>query len=183
MVDSESDFGLIPDKWEVKKVKDLVNRFKPRNFYVKDDVLDYWKIPVIDQSTDKFLWFHNNVPDYEASTSNPFIVFWDHTCKMWIQTVPFSVWPNVVVFNGIKKNTTYMYYLARSLIKIQAYKRHWNDLIAKTVIVSDDKTIEKFVANVSKLLDWIEKLQEQNENLKKTRDILLPKLISGEVEI
>jgi type I restriction enzyme S subunit len=33
------------------------------------------------------------------------------------------------------------------------------------------------------MFDEIKKLSEKNQNLRQTRDLLLPKLISGEVEV
>jgi type I restriction enzyme S subunit len=42
---------------------------------------------------------------------------------------------------------------------------------------------DKFDIYVSKILSLIQVLKTKNQNLRKTRDLLLPKLISGEIDV
>ena len=49
--------------------------------------------------------------------------------------------------------------------------------------IANNEVIELFVKNVKPVFDEIEKLNLQNENLIKQRDLLLPRLISGKLEV
>ena len=51
------------------------------------------------------------------------------------------------------------------------------------VVTGDQQTIESFHAMTNPLFDLIKTLQHKNSNLRTTRDLLLPKLISGEIDV
>ena len=51
------------------------------------------------------------------------------------------------------------------------------------IVSPSDSILEKFNSNVSSMFDEIKKFSEKNQNLRQTRDLLLPKLISGETEV
>ena len=51
------------------------------------------------------------------------------------------------------------------------------------IIVPDEKLIEKYNLNVAPMFKQIEILQKQNQILKETRDLLLPRLISGKLRV
>lgn len=56
-------------------------------------------------------------------------------------------------------------------------------LDAMDVVIPDKETLEKFDKYVKVYFNKIKTLQGQNEQLKTARDLLLPKLMSGEVEV
>lgn len=56
-------------------------------------------------------------------------------------------------------------------------------LDAMDVVIPDKETLEKFDKYAKVYFNKIKTLQGQNEQLKTARDLLLPKLISGEVEV
>ncbi len=78
----ESELGRIPEGWEVKPVRAVLDRLKAGVVYKKGDVAATGDIPVIDQSTDLVLGFHGNKPDHQATPTTPIAIFGDHTCKM-----------------------------------------------------------------------------------------------------
>ena len=45
------------------------------------------------------------------------------------------------------------------------------------------KTLEGFETDIAPLFELIRNRGMQNENLRRTRDLLLPRLISGEVDV
>lgn len=51
------------------------------------------------------------------------------------------------------------------------------------IIVPDEKTIQAFCSIVSPMYDTIENNIKENQKLAETRDILLPKLMSGELDV
>lgn len=56
-------------------------------------------------------------------------------------------------------------------------------LDAMDVVIPDKETLEKFDKRAKVYFNKIKTLQGQNERLKMARDLLLPKLMSGEVEV
>lgn len=179
----DSPLGKIPKDWEVGLVKNILTRLKTKNKYSQENVLQKGKTIVIDQSTSEYLGFHNNKPDFEASPKKPLIIFGDHTCKMQMLVEDFSIGPNVIPIASERVPIAFLYYLIDSLIETKEYKRHWNDLISKKVILPTNNLSDKFSRIITPLMATINHLKHTNMNLKQTRDILLPRLISGEIDV
>ena len=180
----ESPLGLIPQGWEVKKVKEIVKRLKAGKIYRETEVNQTGKIIVVDQSRADFLGFHDNQTDHNASPKNPIIIFGDHTCKMQLMVIPFSLGPNVVPFIGKDEVPVgYLYFLISSLVETKEYKRYWTELSNKIVATADSETSERFSNFTGGIFQKIEILKRRTHNLRQTRDLLLPKLISGEIDV
>ena len=180
----ESPLGLIPQGWVVKRVKEIVKRLKAGEIYREADVDQTGKIIVIDQSRADFLGFHDNEPDHNASSRDPIVIFGDHTCKMQLMVVPFSLGPNVVPFIAKDKTPVgYLFFLISSLVETREYKRYWTELNNKVVAVADSKTSNRFSDFATCIFQQTETLKRRNQNLRQTRDLLLPKLISGEIDV
>ncbi|MEO7299325.1 MAG: restriction endonuclease subunit S [Verrucomicrobiota bacterium] len=179
-----SPLGDIPNGWEVKLVKDILSRCAAGTVYREADVKPEGAIPVLDQSTDEFLGFHDNEPDHSASAAKPMAIFGDHTCKMQLLIEPFSVGPNVVPFAASQElPTAYAFYAVNSLVQTQEYKRHWIPLNAKEIVVADCATAHRFASLIQPMLVAQEALRKAIRNLRRTRDLLLPRLLSGQVEL
>jgi type I restriction enzyme S subunit len=179
----DSSLGFIPKGWEVKSVGELLQRLPTGNKYTQENTDQEGAVPVIDQSEKEILGFHNNEADHKASMQRPIIIFGDHTCKMKIMIKPFSVGPNTIAFTGINLPESFLYFLIRSLIQTQEYKRHWNELIGKKVVIPKMEIAKKFSDFVTPLLEQTTILNYQISNLSKTRDLLLPRLLSGQISL
>ena len=180
----DSPLGKIPEGWEVVKVKGIIKRLKAEDTYTQDDVNPTGNVLVIDQSRDEFLGFHDDKPAHIASPDNPIVIFGDHTCKMQLMVQPFSLGPNVVPF--IAKEDVpiiYIYYLVHNIVKTREYKRHWTELSNKNVVYCSSSVGSMFADNVRPFLEQTNALRIINMILRKTRDLLLPKLISGEMDV
>jgi type I restriction enzyme S subunit len=179
-----SPLGGIPKGWAVKMVKDILERRAAGSVYREADVKPEGSIPVIDQSTNELLGFHDNEPDHLASPMKPIAIFGDHTCKMQLLVEPFSVGPNVVPFAAVDElPTAYVFHMVSSLIHTQEYKRHWIPLNAKEVIVADPVTAQSFASLIQPALVALETLRKAIRNLRRTRDLLLPRLLSGDLQV
>jgi type I restriction enzyme S subunit len=177
-----SEIGLVPKGWNIHKVSDLIKRLPSGRVYTEKDVMEFGEIPVVDQSRKAVLGFHDQSPDHNASPNNPVAMFGDHTCKMRLMIVPFSVGPNVVPFvAGLKLPIIYVFFAVRDLVSTSEYKRHWNSLTNKTVLVADFEPARQFSEIVSPMLELSNNLLDQNLNLRRQRDLLLPRLISGDI--
>lgn len=174
----------MPEGWEVKKVKDIVDRRKFGKTYKPEELSEHGNVIVIDQSTDALLGFHNNNPDHLATSESPMIIFGDHTCKMQLMIEPFSLAENVIPIAAKDKIPIYyLYYLIESLVETTEYKRHWNDLVTKSVFVCQPELQIKYAGIVKPFFEQIEILKQQNTQLRQIRDRLLPRLISGKLEV
>jgi type I restriction enzyme S subunit len=58
-----------------------------------------------------------------------------------------------------------------------------NSISTMTVIIPSENNIEKYNIIVSKWFEMIDNLKEQNKKLSESRNRLLPKLMSGEIEV
>ncbi|HET7322221.1 MAG TPA: hypothetical protein VFI96_06975, partial [Longimicrobiaceae bacterium] len=58
-----------------------------------------------------------------------------------------------------------------------------SDLLSMTIVVAPRPLVEEFGAIADPLLTLAANLREKNALLRRTRDLLLPKLISGQVRV
>lgn len=174
----------IPMGWNIAKVKVLVNRLPFGTLYKADDTEPSGNVIVIDQSKDAFVGYHNNEPSHTASVDNPIAIFGDHSCKFQLMICPFSLSENVIPYKAKKEATTiFLHYSLCRLIETTEYKRHWTELMSKKILVPPMNLQERFDEYIKKLLENIESLKSQNQNLTTQRDMLLPRLMSGKLEV
>lgn len=176
----------LPEGWEVKKIKDIVDRKPFGILYKESQVQEDGKVIVIDQSKKDYIGFHNNEPSHNADIEKPMILFGDHSCKYKIMIKPFSLAENVIPFTSNDENlltTYYLFYSINGIIQTTEYKRHWTDLTNKKIIISNINLQTKFDEKIKEFLIEKEQLSIINQNLIKQRDLLLPRLMSGKLEV
>ncbi len=126
----------VPEGWEVKKIKNIVDRKPFGRIYREGELLPEGNIIVIDQSIKDFLGFYNGDPEHYASIDESIILFGDHSCKMVLMIKPFSLAENVIPFKSNNDMPiTFLFYLVHNQIETTEYKRHWTELINKSVFV------------------------------------------------
>ena len=174
----------IPKGWEVKRVKELVNRLSFGKLYKADDVQNEGTVIVIDQSMDEYVGFHSEEPSHIASLKDPIALFGDHSCKYQLMITPFSLSENVIPYKAkgdIK--TSYLFYVLRGLVETTEYKRHWSEFVSKKVLIAPPDLQMRFVEKIEPMLELAQNIRIQNRNLVKQRDMLLPKLMSGKLVV
>jgi type I restriction enzyme S subunit len=119
----------------------------------------------------------------QASLSSPRFIFGDHTCRMYLSTIPFSVFPNTIVLSSKSTNTYWAYWATRDIQKFESYRRHWMELAFRTVVLPSLAIADKWGEFVSGIHAQLDVLMIQNRQLAVIRDSLLPRLISGELQI
>lgn len=173
----------IPESWEVDKIKNRVDRLPFNRLYKEFELEEEGKVIVIDQSEKEFLGFHNNEPSHMASYEAPICLFGDHSCKFQLMTQPFSLGENVVPFKGNNINSYYLFYSTHKSIETEEYKRHWGLFVSKKILIPPttlQKNFEKQLVPIHKQIDIISKCRR---SLIKQRDLLLPRLMSGKLEV
>lgn len=174
----------IPEGCTIDKIKNIVDRKKFGTTYKQEELFEQGVVVVIDQSTDELLGYHNNQPDHEATPENPIIIFGDHSCKMQLMVESFSLAENVIPITSKKNIPIYfLYYLIESLVETTEYKRHWNELVSKFVFIPKPELQNKFTEIVQPFFEQISLLKKQNIQLRQIRDRLLPRLISGKLQV
>lgn len=176
----------LPKGWKVEKIKECVKRLPFGRTYKAKELSQDGEVIVIDQSTSDFLGFHNNTPDHHATFNSPIILFGDHSCKFCLMTRDFSLGENIIPF--ISKDTKqidnyYLYFATHKLIVTEEYKRHWGRLSSMKILIPTINIQQKF----NKLIIKNEKMKKllfiQNQLLTRQRDLLLPRLMSGKLEV
>ena len=182
----ESELGMIPDGWELLNVKNIVKRHPPGKLYEKKTVSAEGTVPVLDQGQSGIIGYHNDAPGVEASEETPVIVFANHTCYQRLIHFPFSAIQNVLPFYpnlGHFRNIYWLHYATKDLISFNDYKGHWPEYMEKKVVVPPSKLAEDFGSLVKPNILLSFNLQKICRNLSQTRDLLLPKLISGKIDV
>ena len=103
---------------------------------------------------------------------------------MQIMVSPFSLGPNTVPFVSADETSVYyVYALVDGAVKTREYKWHWTELGNKRIAKAPRGLTERFEAVVKPMLGKTVFLHRKNRNLRTQRDLLLPKLISGEIDV
>ena len=207
VVDSGTEFGKIPEGWEVKSIMgyenfDFINtnikKFEGEKEYfatanisgleiIKEgEFVNYQNKPSRAQKEPilNSVWFARMKDSYKVlgfSKANEFIA------KKSILSSGFAgfkceenIFPFLFLNINSKKFETLKDLYATGATQVSIN----NDGIKRIEVISPKKEIvESFGQLLNPLLNKIFQLQIKNQNLRKTRDLLLPKLISGDVDV
>ncbi|MEC5129633.1 restriction endonuclease subunit S [Verrucomicrobiales bacterium BCK34] len=179
----DSPLGPIPKGWEVKTVEDAVKRFPVGKKYSNKTVNETGTVPVLDQGKSGIIGYHDDEPGFKASEENPVIVFANHTCYQRIIQYPFSAIQNVLPFrsnSAIERNLYWLHWATKDVIEFNDYKGHWPEFIAKKLIFPPTEVCDAFGKIAETSIRSIYCLERRNQTLRQTRDLLLPKLLSGQ---
>lgn len=181
-----SPLGDIPQGWEVKTVEDVVQRIPPGKKYEQKTVSRIGAIPVLDQGKSGIIGYHDDEPGVVASENAPVIVFANHTCYQRLIHFQFSAIQNVLPFvssSSLPRNIYWLHWATNGLVVFNDYKGHWPEFMAKNLIVPPAELCQRFSDFVAPISRQTLKLERQVQNLRWTRDLLLPRLLSGENRI
>jgi type I restriction enzyme S subunit len=103
---------------------------------------------------------------------------------MWFVNYPFCAIQNVIPFRGnTDYSTFFVFYMTLGKVKFIEYKGHWPDFEQKKHIIPKPEIANQFAEFVKPLQYKIWNNNSQVETLSKLRDVLLPKLMNGEVRV
>lgn len=201
----DSELGPIPEGWECVEFGDVAeitrSNIDPGKF--PDETFAHFSLPAFDnnrsQSLDmgseikslKFLitepcvlysklnpriprvWFIDSVPDSRAVASSEFLVITPRlpwTCSMVYSICLSESFAGRVVGLAAGTSTSHQRVKPADLLRIH-------------VPLGPAKLMSEFDNTVGPMLKLIGQLREQCRNLRETRNMLLPKLISGEIDV
>jgi type I restriction enzyme S subunit len=201
----DSELGLIPEGWEVVKIGDVAEVGRgssPRPIadqkYFEGGTIPWIKIADATKSGKYLYETKQKVNEYGASFSRllpkgSLIIAASgtlgYTQLLGVDGCIHDGWLYLINFKGIEKE--YLYYLFREQQQFfynAAYGaaiQNVNTMILREMkIILPPSQLQKYfkdlISNSDNLLD---NLGRKNLNLRKTRDLLLPRLISGEIDV
>ena len=178
----EIDGGEVPKGWEIKPIELILDRLKNKQKLRKEEISFEGTIPVFEQGTSIFMGYHDKDAAFNASIYEPIFIFGDHTCITKLSTIPFSIYQNVIPLIGKNLPTYWVYCAIQNKQTFQEYRRHWSELIVKEVVVPDNINLcQCFSKKIKELFFKIDINHQENRNLIETRDLLLPRLLNGEI--
>jgi type I restriction enzyme S subunit len=176
----------LPEGWDKSLVDEIVHRLPVGKRFDQKTVHVQGSVPVLDQGKSGIIGFHDEEPGVVASEECPVIVFANHTCYQRIIHFPFSTIQNVLPLvskSNSPRNIYWIHWTLSGLVTFNDYKGHWPELIAKKIILAPVDLCNKFGEHVGPIHRLILKLENTILNLRRTRDLLLPRLMSGRVEV
>jgi len=174
----------LPEGWRVGKITEIIKREPVSYKCDKKDLDPKGKIPIIDQGSNALYGYTSREPDFIATKENPVIVFTNHTCNYWFVDYPFCAIQNVLPYRGKDGYDEYfLYFMTKGSITFIEYKGHWPDFEAKDFVIPSAEIAQKFSKLAKPILAKISDNNSQIQSLTRSRDELLPKLMSGMVRV
>ena len=181
MVDSE--LGLIPEGWEVGRLDDAL--ILQRGFDLPTQQRKEGNIPIY--ASTGVTGTHN-----EAKVKAPGVVTGRSGSLGTVIYIDEDFWPlNTTLWVKEFRRVTplYAFYLLSDL-KLEQYNSgaavptlNRNDIHGRPVVIPPQKILEQLNLFVEPLLVLKKNLLKRSDNLRRTRDLLLPRLISGEIDV
>ena len=186
MVDSKTDFDKIPDGWEVKKLGDKIKILRGKN--ITKNTIVSGKVPVVAGGMGP-AYFHN-----KANVEGPAItVSASGANSGYIKLYHEDIWASDCSY--INKNSTpFVYYyfllLKNRQVEVTGLQRgsaqphvYPKDLARLLIVDPPEELTHYFEKKAESTFSMINNFQLQNQNLRQARDLLLPKLVGGEIAV
>jgi type I restriction enzyme, S subunit len=182
----DSPLGKIPEGWEVKKVGDILQNIGRRKKIKKQEFSSEGQFPIVDQSAD---FIGGYTDDFNAVNDEPLplIVFGDHTRVLKFIDFPFVCGADgtQLLYPSCKEISPEYFYFSLCQIDLSnfGYARHFKFLKEKFMLIPEKDLLQQFQKFAFNALKKSSLLKTKNKILRQTRDLLLPKLISGELDV
>ena len=193
----ESELGMVPEGWEVKNVFDLADvaygiPLKSKNFSIEKEGTPVIRIRDIPNGETKTFTTEEADEKYVVENGDILVgMDGDFHMNIWSGGRAYQ---NQRVARFKSKGLLGNYYLFLSLIEpilffdstiVGTTVAHLGDKHIKTIkiLLPSEKILELAIEEIEPLAIMQLNLKLKNRNLRRTRDLLLPKLISGEVDV
>ena len=176
----------VPQGWNKELVGNVIEKSYRSKQVMTADYLAEGKIPIIDQSRD-FIAGYTDDEETLVSLGKPVIVFGDHTRVLKYIQFPFAKGADGTQLIVSKCENMPQSLLYLSLLNVDLsnyhYARHFKYLKAEEIIIPSVEVATKFDYFVSPIFKKVQILRDQIIGSQQARDRLLPKLMSGELEV
>lgn len=176
----------IPEGWEKTLVGNVIDKSHRSKQVMTSDYLKEGKIPVVDQSRN-FIAGYTDDEETIVDLGVPVIVFGDHTRVLKYIQFPFAKGADgtqLIVSKNSKIPQSLLYFCLFDIdLSNYHYARHFKYLKAEEILVPSVDIARKFDEYANPIMKKIQILRDQIHNAEQARDRLLPKLMSGELEV
>ena len=176
----------VPEGWSKEPIGSIIGKASRTKQIKTADYLLEGAIPVIDQSRN-FIAGYTNDSEALVNTGTPVIVFGDHTRILKYIQFPFAKGADGTQLIISDRTNMPQSLLYLSLIAVDLsnyhYARHFKYLKAESILIPSQDVADEFDRLISPIFSQIQKLREKCYKLSQARDRLLPKLMSGEIEV
>lgn len=176
----------VPEGWREEPIGDVIGKISRTKQIKTADYLASGSIPVIDQGRDFIAGYTNDIESL-VDIGVPVIVFGDHTRILKYIQFPFAKGADGTQLIISDRHNMPQSLLYLSLIAVDLsnyhYARHFKYLKAESILLPKQDIADEFDRLVSPMLIQIQKLRDSCNISKEARDRLLPKLMSGEIEV
>jgi restriction endonuclease S subunit len=150
----EEEAPPLPDGWCYLPTEEACVQLKPGKLFENKTVAPEGAVPVINQSQDGIIGYHDEEPGVVASRANPVVTFANHTCAMRLMTEPFSCIQNIFPKVGKEgvADTKYFYYASQGRVGISDYKGH-HPVFRKTLIPIPPLPTQRRIAGILSAYD------------------------------
>ncbi|MDP3996862.1 MAG: restriction endonuclease subunit S [bacterium] len=186
MIDSETEFGKVPKGWKVEKLGDKIKILRGKN--ITKNTIVPGKVPVVAGGMGP-AYFHN-----KANVEGPAITISASGANSgYINLYHEDIWASDCSY--INKNSTpFVYYyfllLKNRQVEVTGLQRgsaqphvYPKDLARLLIIDPPEELTHSFEEKAKSTFNMINNFQLQNQNLRQARDLLLPKLVNGEISV
>jgi type I restriction enzyme, S subunit len=185
MVDSGTKYDMVPEGWEVVAVGDLLETVKRKAKLQTSEYQITGQYPIVDQGIGFIAGYTD---DEDAVYNENIIVFGDHSRCFKYCNFSFTCGADgtqLLKTNDAERMPQILLYYAVINVGLQNYNyaRHFKFLKALTILKPDSATANAFDELVNQTYEQIKQLKQQNINAGKTRDLLIPQLVTGKREL
>lgn len=170
--------------WDIVKIGDILGKAPTSAKLQKSEYLDEGIYPVIDQGKE-YIAGYTNKQEAVIADKLPLTVFGDHTRAVKLAHDPFARGADgtqIVVSDILPPY--YLYQTIKDLpLSNEHYARHFKLLKATEIARPPENILSEFEAKAELVFKLINTLTKRNRNLAKARDLLLPRLMSGEITV
>lgn len=176
----------VPEGWSKEPIGSIIGKASRTKQIKTADYLLEGAIPVIDQSRN-FIAGYTNDSEALVNAGTPVIVFGDHTRILKYIQFPFAKGADGTQLIISDRTNMPQSLLYLSLIAVDLsnyhYARHFKYLKAESILIPSQDVADEFDRLISPIFSQIQKLRDKCYKLSQARDRLLPKLMSGEIEV
>jgi type I restriction enzyme S subunit len=83
----------------------------------------------------------------------------------------------------VARNIYWLHWATNGLVVFNDYKGHWPEFAAQQLVVPSREICQQFSEFAAPISRQTLKLERQIQNLRRTRDLLLPRLLSGQIDV
>ena len=178
--------GGVPEGWEKKQVKDILEKIKRPHKVKKADFLEDGPIPCVDQSRE-FIGGYTDNEEAVIDTGQPVIVFGDHTRILKFVDFPFASGADgtqLIISNDKAISQEFLYFALDAIdLSNYFYARHFKFLKDQYFLKPPNILLLHFSSITHLIMRQIGLLRHHTHNLAKARDLLLPRLMRGDMGV